>query len=97
MLKKIIPVQLLLKNRLVKTKSFDNLLMFKAIRSSKIYNDSDADELIFLSIDRNERSIKPLIKVLEEISKVCFMPLALGGGIKSLEDIKFYLDQVLIK
>ncbi len=87
--KRIIPVQLLLKNRLVKTKSFNKFIdVGNPIRSSKIYNDSDADELIFLNIDRNERSIKSLLKVLEEVSKVCFMPLALGGGIKDLEDIK---------
>ncbi len=87
--KRIIPVQLLLKNRLVKTKSFDKFIdVGNPIRSSKIYNDSDADELIFLNIDKNERSIKPLLEVLEEVSKVCFMPLALGGGIKNLEDIK---------
>jgi len=87
--KRIIPVQLLLKNRLVKTKLFDKFIdVGNPIRSSKIYNDSDADELIFLNIDKKERSIKPLLQVLEEVSKVCFMPLALGGGIKDLEDIK---------
>ena len=99
--KRIIPVQLLLKNRLVKTKSFDKFIdVGNPIRSSKIYNDSDADELIFLNIDKNERSIKPLLNVLEEVSKVCFMPLALGGGITSLEDIKFLfrsgVDKVII-
>lgn len=99
--KRIIPVQLLLKDRLVKTKSFNKFIdVGNPIRSSKIYNDSDADELIFLNIDRDERSIKPLIKVLEEVSKVCFMPLALGGGIKNIEDIKFLFrsgaDKVII-
>jgi cyclase len=99
--KRIIPVQLLLKDRLVKTKSFNKFIdVGNPIRSSKIYNDSDADELIFLNIDRDERSIKPLIKVLEEVSKVCFMPLALGGGIKNIDDIKFLFrsgaDKVII-
>jgi cyclase len=87
--KRIIPVQLLLNNRLVKTKSFDKYIdVGNPIRSSKTYNDSDADELIFLNIDKKDRSVKPLLKVLEEVSKACFMPLALGGGIKNLDDIK---------
>ena len=99
--KRIIPAQLLLKNRLVKTKSFDKFIdVGNPIRSSKIYNDSDADELIFLNIDKNDRSITPLLKVLEEVSKVCFMPLALGGGIKNLEDIKILFrsgaDKIII-
>ena len=99
--KRIIPVQLLIKDRLVKTKSFDKFIdVGNPIRSSKIYNDSDADELIFLNIDRNERSIQPLVRVLEEVAKVCFMPLALGGGIKNIDDIKFLFrsgaDKVII-
>ena len=51
--KRIIPVQLLLDNRLVKTKIFDKFMdVGDPIKSSKIYNDSDADELIFLNIER---------------------------------------------
>jgi len=87
--KRIIPVQLLLNNRLVKTKIFDKYLdVGNPIKSSKIYNDSDADELIFLNIERKSRSIKPLLDILEEVSKVCFMPLSLGGGIKNIDDLK---------
>ena len=87
--KRIIPVQLLLDNRLVKTKIFDKFMdVGDPIKSSKIYNDSDADELIFLNIERKSRSIKPLLAVLEEVSKVCFMPLTLGGGIKNTDDLK---------
>lgn len=87
--KRIIPVQLLLNKRLVKTKKFDSFIdVGNPVRSSKIYNDSDADELIILNIDRKDRSIKALIDVLEDVSKVCFMPLSLGGGIKSLKDIE---------
>jgi len=87
--KRIIPVQLLLNSRLVKTRNFDKFIdVGDPIKSSKIYNDSDADELIFLNIDRNDRSIKPLLNTLEKVSKVCFMPLALGGGINNIDDIK---------
>ena len=87
--KRIIPVQLLLNSRLVKTRVFNNFIdVGNPIKSSKIYNDSDADELIFLNIDRKSRSIEPLLSILNEVSKVCFMPLALGGGVQNLDDLK---------
>ncbi len=87
--KRIIPVQLLLNNRLVKTKKFDSFLdVGNPVKSSKIYNDSDADELVFLNIERENRTINPLLNILQEVSKVCFMPLALGGGISKIDDIK---------
>ncbi len=87
--KRIIPVQLLLNNRLVKTKVFDNYIdVGNPIKSSKIYSDADADELVFLNIERENSTIEPLLKVLEEVSKVCFMPLALGGGVKTIDDMK---------
>lgn len=87
--KRIIPVQLLLGDRLVKTKKFASYLdVGNPLKSSKIYNDSDADELVFLNIERKNRSIDPLLNILQEVSKVCFMPLAVGGGIKKIDEIK---------
>lgn len=92
--KRIIPVQLLLNNRLVKTKKFGSYLdVGNPIKSSKIYNDSDADELVFLNIERENRTINPLLNILHEVSKVCFMPLALGGGISKINDIKVLFRQ----
>ena len=86
--KRIIPVQLLLNNRLVKTKAFNNYIdVGNPVKSSKIYSDADADELVFLNIER-------------ENSKVCFMPLALGGGIKTIDDMKILFrngaDKVIV-
>ena len=85
--KRIIPIQLLIDNRLVKTIGFGSYRdVGNPVSSSKIYNDSDADELIFLNINREDRSIDPMLKLIESVSEVCFMPLALGGGISSLDD-----------
>ena len=99
--KRIIPVQLLLNNRLVKTKAFNNYIdVGNPVKSSKIYSDADADELVFLNIERENSTIEPLLKVLEEVSKVCFMPLALGGGIKTIDDMKIFFrngaDKVIV-
>ena len=78
---------MLLDNRLVKTIQFDQYRdVGNPVSSSKIYNDSDADELVFLNINRDERSIEPMLSLIEKVSEVCFMPLAIGGGIQNLDD-----------
>ena len=85
--KRIIPVQLLINNRLVKTIQFDKYRdVGNPISSSKIYSDCDADELIFLNINRDDRTITSMLSLIEKVSEVCFMPLAIGGGIQTLED-----------
>lgn len=85
--KRIIPIQLLLNGRLVKTLKFDQYRdVGDPVASSRVYNSQSADELIFLNIDREAHSIEPLLKILERVSAVCFMPLALGGGIRNFED-----------
>jgi cyclase len=99
--KRIIPVQLLMNERLVKTIRFGKYRdVGNPVTSSKVYNDSDGDELVFLNIDRSHRTIKPLLTIIEKVSEVCFMPLALGGGIRSIDDagtlIKNGADKVVI-
>jgi cyclase len=99
--KRIIPVQLLINNRLVKTVNFDNYRdVGDPVMSSKVYDSQDADELIFLNIDRSLRSIQPLVALIEKVSEVCFMPLSVGGGIRSLDDasllIKHGADKVIV-
>lgn len=100
--KRIIPVQLLLASgRLVKTQRFDGWRdVGDPVASSRVYNAQLADELVFLNIDRDERSIEPLLSLLERVSEVCFMPLALGGGIRSVRDaevlIRHGADKVIV-
>lgn len=99
--KRIIPVQLLIGNRLVKTIRFDSRRdVGDPVKSSQVYNDCDADELVFLNISREQRTIAPLQELIEKVSEVCFMPLALGGGITRVEDalslIKSGADKVVV-
>jgi imidazole glycerol-phosphate synthase subunit HisF len=99
--KRIIPVQLLMDGRLVKTVGFDTYRdVGDPVQSSKVYNAQDADELVFLNINRSARSIAPLVTLLEKVSEVSFMPLSLGGGIQSMEDaeilIKHGADKVVL-
>lgn len=99
--KRLIPILLLDNGRLIKTKQFDSFReVGSPISSAKVYSNSDADELVFLNIARHEKSIDSLVSLLQKVSEVCFMPLAVGGGIKSLQDaeilIKNGADKVII-
>ena len=85
--KRIIPIQLLLNGRLVKTMQFGAYRdVGDPVASARVYNSQYADELIVLNINRQSGSIDPLINILDKMSEVCFMPLALGGGIRCLND-----------
>lgn len=85
--KRVIPVLLLIDNRLVKTVNFDSYRdVGNPISSAKVYCDQDTDELIFLNINREKRKVDELIPLIKKVSEVCFMPLSVGGGINCLED-----------
>ncbi|MDQ3139128.1 MAG: imidazole glycerol phosphate synthase cyclase subunit [Pseudomonadota bacterium] len=99
--KRIIPVQLLLNGRLVKTRKFGDWRdVGDPVKSSGVYNSQYADELVFLNISREDRSIATLRAVVEAVSKVSFMPIAMGGGIGSAADaaelIRTGADKVVI-
>ena len=85
--KRIIPIQLLMEGRLVKTRRFSDWRdVGDPVKSSAVYNSQYADELIFLNISRQSRSIDDLKRVIEAVSKVSFMPIAMGGGIRTAHD-----------
>ena len=99
--KRIIPVQLLLDGRLVKTRQFGAYRdVGDPVASSRVYNAQNADELVFLNINRSARDIEPLLKLLDRVSAVSFMPLSLGGGISSFESaarlIRSGADKVVV-
>ncbi len=90
--KRIIPVQLLLNGRLVKTVRFGEFRdVGDPVKSSSVYSAQRADELVFLNIDRAQSSVKPLAEVIAGVSKVAFMPIAVGGGIRSFDDAAFLI------
>ena len=85
--KRIIPIQLLLGGRLVKTVQFGTYRdVGDPVASSRVYNAQNADELCFVNIDRTSRTIEPMLSLLDRVSEVAFMPLALGGGIRDHGD-----------
>lgn len=85
--RRIIPVQLLLNNRLVKTVAFGDWRdVGDPVKSSLVYSDQDADELVLLNIAREARSVDDLVGWVEKIAEVCFVPFTVGGGIRSVDD-----------
>ena len=52
------------------------------------YQKQGADELVFLDITATNEQRKTMIDVVEEVSKQVFMPLTIGGGVSSVDDIQ---------
>jgi len=85
--RRIIPIELLKDGRLVKTINFSAPRdVGDPLKSSQVYSDQDADELLLLNISQNNRNVKALVELVEKIAQKCFVPLTVGGGIKCLED-----------
>lgn len=90
---RVIPVLLLRNRGLVKTVRFkDPTYLGDPINVVKIFNDKEVDELLFLDINATIEGRRPPFDYLAEIASECFMPLAYGGGVRSLEDIKTILS-----
>ena len=90
---RIIPTLLLRNNRLVKGVNFDNYRdTGDPIYAARVYNSQYVDELVFLDIDATNESRETNVSIIEKVSEECFMPLAIGGGIKTTKDIRKLLN-----
>jgi len=80
--KRIIPVLLYHKGRLVKSKKFTNFRdVGHPLTAAKIYCDQDADELLILNIDSDDECSQKFLECIKEIGETCNVPLTAGGGI----------------
>src|SRR5512137_1353818 len=86
---RVIPCLLLRNQGLVKTVKFkDPKYVGDPINAVRIFNDKEVDELLFLDITATNERKRPPLKAIGEIASECFMPLAYGGGIRTLDDIR---------
>lgn len=86
---RVIPVLLLRGKGLVKTVKFkDAKYVGDPINSVRIFNDKEVDELVFLDIAATPERRGPDFVLLEDIAGEAFMPMAYGGGIRNLDDVK---------
>lgn len=83
---RIIPCLLLQKGGLVKTQKFTNpKYIGDPINAIRIFNEKEVDELIVLDISASKNGAEPDYALIEEFAGECFMPLAYGGGIRTVE------------
>ena len=62
------------------------------VEQAKIYSEGGADEICFLDITASNENRDTIYDVVEQTSKKCFVPLTVGGGIRSIEDINKLLN-----
>jgi imidazole glycerol-phosphate synthase subunit HisF len=77
---------------LVITRQFNNVTEIgDAVSQAKIYQDQAADELIFINIDRVDKDIDKLSKVIRKVAEEIFMPVTVGGGVVSEDHFRILL------
>lgn len=91
--KRIIPCLDVTGGRVVKGVSFVNLRdAGDPVEVATIYDREGADELCFLDITASHENRKTIIDVVERTADRVFMPLTVGGGVRTLDDIRALLN-----
>ena len=62
------------------------------VEQAKIYSDGGADEICFLDITASNENRETIYEVVKDTSKKCFVPLTVGGGVRSIDDINKLLN-----
>ncbi len=102
--KRLIPIIFIKNGRIVQSKNFIRHQVIGAnVEIFKRLNTWDADEVVILDISRNDaynlnrndlqyQNPKSFYEIVREISKHCFMPITVGGGIRDLKKIEMLLN-----
>jgi cyclase len=91
--KRIIPCLDVRDGRVVKGVSFQNLTdAGDPVENAKFYDEQGADELVFLDITASHEKRKIILDVVARTADDVFMPLTVGGGIRTLDDIRDLLN-----
>jgi len=87
--KRIVPCLDVKDGRVVKGVNFVDLRdAGDPVEIAKFYNTQGADELVFLDITASCEKRKTIVDVVEKTAREVFMPLTVGGGIRTVEDFK---------
>ena len=90
---RIIPCLDVRDGRVVKGVNFVNLVdAGDPVEQAKAYENQGADELVFLDITASSDNRAIMRDVVERTAGECFMPLTVGGGVRTLEDIRLMLN-----
>ena len=86
---RIIPCLDVKNGRVVKGINFVDLVdAGDPVEQAKIYDEQGADELCFLDITASNENINIILDTVKKTAERCFMPLTVGGGVRTIEDIR---------
>jgi cyclase len=90
---RVLPTLLYKDVELVKGIAFDSWRRVGSVMQAvKVYNLREVDELVFLDIQATRKGARPDFALVDEIADECFMPLTVGGGVRSEEDVRRLLQ-----
>lgn len=98
---RIIPTVLCRGRQLVKGEKFNSWRSVgHAAQAVQVHQARGVDELVLLDIAATAEGRGPDLNLVRELSEACFMPLAVGGGVRSVEDVRALLaagaDKVVV-
>ena len=86
---RVMPCLLLRGQGLVKTRKFkEPVYLGDPVNAVRIFSEKEVDELVILDIDASREGREPDYEVIAEIAGECFMPVAYGGGVRTLEQAR---------
>lgn len=86
---RVIPCLLVQGHGLVKTIKFkDPVYVGDPVNTTRIFSDKEADEIVVLDIDASRVGAEPNYKLIEAMAGEAFMPMAYGGGVTNLNQIR---------
>lgn len=91
---RVIPCLLLKDKGLVKTTEFKSpIYVGDPINAVRIFNESEADELVFLDVEASKEGRLIFLDFVKKVGEEAFMPFAVGGGIRTIEEIRSVLSE----
>jgi len=91
--KRIIPCLDVKDGRVVKGINFVKLRdVGDPVENARVYQEQEADELTFLDITASYERRGIMLEVVKRVAEEVFIPITVGGGIKSLDDIRLLLE-----
>lgn len=86
---RVIPCLLIRGNGLVKTRKFkDPVYIGDPVNAMRIFSEKEVDEIIVLDIDASREGREPNYDLIEEMAGEAFMPMAYGGGVRTLDQVR---------
>lgn len=86
---RVIPCLLVRGNGLVKTRRFkDAVYVGDPVNAIRIFSEKEVDEIAVLDIDASREGREPNYELISEMAGEAFMPMAYGGGVRTLDQVR---------